>query len=141
MLLRHSERIFRSKQRTAIHLRKEDKMLWVSYGRHTQEGIKGMISNPHNREEELARFNEALGGKLVSFLFLLNGDIDFIMVSEIPESKTSEILLIPPMIIRGSGAIESITIVPAMNARDAVPQMQKAQKMSAAMAYKPPAQS
>jgi len=45
------------------------------------------------------------------------------------------------MLVRGSGAIESITSVPAVRAEDAVPIMQKAQKMAAAMAYKAPTKS
>jgi hypothetical protein len=45
------------------------------------------------------------------------------------------------MLVRGSGAIESVATVPAMTAEDAVPQMQKAQQMAAAMAYKAPTQS
>ena len=45
------------------------------------------------------------------------------------------------MLVRGSGAIESIATVPAMRAKDAVSQMQKAQEMAAAMAYKAPTQA
>jgi hypothetical protein len=70
---------------------------------------------------------------------LLSGDIDFIIVSDIPDEKLADIALVSPMLVRGSGAIESVTSVPALTAEDAVPQMQKAQKMAADMAYKAPA--
>jgi hypothetical protein len=72
---------------------------------------------------------------------LLNGDIDFIIVSDIPDAKIANVALITPMLVRGSGAIESVATVPAMTAEDAMPQMQKAQQMAAAMAYKAPTQS
>jgi uncharacterized protein with GYD domain len=116
-------------------------MLWVSYGKVTQEGIKGMIANPENRAEAVGKLLEALGGKLVSYHLLLNGDIDFIIVSDIPDDKISDIALITSMLVRGSGAIESVATVPAVTAENAVPQMQKAQQMAAAMAYKAPTQS
>jgi uncharacterized protein with GYD domain len=116
-------------------------MLWVSYGKVSQEGIKGMVANPENRAEAVGKLLEALGGKLVSYHMLLNGDIDFIIVSDIPDDKIANVALITPMLVRGSGAIESVATVPAMTAADAVPQMQQAQQMAAAMAYKAPTQS
>jgi hypothetical protein len=41
-------------------------MLWISYGRVSQEGMKGMIANPQNREEAVGKLVEGLGGKLAS---------------------------------------------------------------------------
>jgi uncharacterized protein with GYD domain len=116
-------------------------MHWVSYGKVSQEGIKGMIANPQNRAKPVGKLIEAYGGKLVSYHLLLNGDIDFIIVSDIPDDKISDVSLVNSMLVRASGAIESITTVPAMTAEDAVPQMQKAQQMASAMAYKPPTKS
>ena len=120
---------------------KREKMLWISYGKVSQEGIKGMVANPENRAEAVGKLIEALGGKLVSYHMLLKGDIDFIIVSDIPDDKIANVALITPMLVRGSGAIESVATVPAMTAADAVPQMQQAQQMAAAMAYKAPTQS
>ena len=115
-------------------------MLWVSYGKIAQEGIKGMIANPENRAEAVGKLLEALGGKLISYHMLLNGDIDFIIVADIPDDKLADNALISPMLVIGSGAIESVTTVPALTAEAAVPQMQKAQQMAAAMTYKAPTQ-
>ena len=67
-------------------------------------------------------------------------DNDFIIVSDIPDDKLADVALISPMLVRGSGAIESVTTLPALTAADAVQQMQKAQMMAAEMAYKSPAQ-
>jgi len=53
-------------------------MLWVSYGKVAQEGIKGMIAEPQNRAEAVWKFVAALGGKLLSYHLLLNGEFDFL---------------------------------------------------------------
>ena len=116
-------------------------MLWVSYGKVSQDGIKGMISNPQNREEAVGKLLEAYGGKLVSYHLLLNGNIDFFIVSDIPDDKIADVSLVNAMLVRGSGAIESIATVPAMRAKDAVSQMQKAQEMASAMVYEAPTKS
>jgi uncharacterized protein with GYD domain len=116
-------------------------MLWVSYGKFAQESIKGMIANPENRAEAVGKLLEALGSKLISYHMLLNGDIDFIIVSDIPADKLADIALVSPILVRGSGAIETMTTVPALTAEATVPQMQKAQKMAAALAYKAPTQT
>jgi uncharacterized protein with GYD domain len=116
-------------------------MLWVSYGKVSQEGIKGMVANPENRAAVVSKLVEALGGKLVSYHMLLNGDIDFFIVTDVPDDRIADVALVNSMLVRASGAIESIATVPAMRAEDAVPQMQKAQQMAAAMAYKAPTQS
>jgi uncharacterized protein with GYD domain len=116
-------------------------MLWVSYGKISQDGIKGMISNPQNREEAVGKLLEAYGGKLVSYHLLLNGGIDFFIVSDIPDDRIADVALVNAMLVRGSGAIESIATVPAMRAKDAVSQMQKAQEMASAMVYDAPTKS
>jgi len=116
-------------------------MLWVSYGRVSDEGIKGMIANPSNRAEAVGALLEAYGGKLVSYHLVLNGDIDFFIVSDILDDKIADVALVNAMLVRGSGAIASIATVPTMRAEDAIPQMQKAQQMAAAMAYKAPTES
>jgi len=53
-------------------------MLWVSYGKVAQEGIKGMIAESQNRAEAVWKFVAALGGKLLSYHLLLNGEFDFL---------------------------------------------------------------
>ncbi len=116
-------------------------MLWVSYGKVTQEGIKGMITEPQNRAEAVGKLVETLGGKLISYHMLLNGEIDFFIVTDMPDDKIAEVSMVDSMLVRGSGAIESVTSVPAVRAEDAVPIMQKAQQMAAAMAYKAPTKS
>ncbi|MBW2251622.1 MAG: GYD domain-containing protein [Deltaproteobacteria bacterium] len=113
-------------------------MLWVSYGRVSQEGIQGMVTNPSNRAEAVGKLLEAYGGKLISYHMLMNGNIDFFIVSDIPDDKIADVAIVNAMLVRGSGAIETISTVPALRAEDAITQMQKAQQMASAMAYQAP---
>ncbi|MBW2338025.1 MAG: GYD domain-containing protein [Deltaproteobacteria bacterium] len=113
-------------------------MLWVSYGRVSQEGIQGMVTNPSNRAEAVGKLLEAYGGKLISYHMLMNGNIDFFIVSDIPDDKIADVAIVNAMLVRGSGAIETISTVPAVRAEDAITQMQKAQQMASAMAYQAP---
>ena len=106
-------------------------MLWVSYGRVSQEGIQGMIKSPSNRAEAVAKLIEAYGGKLISYHMLMNGEIDFFIVSDIPDDRVADVAIVNAMLVRGSGAIETIATVPAVRAEDAMAQMQKAQQMAA----------
>lgn len=116
-------------------------MLWVSYGKFSKEGIQGLIAKPQNRAEPVGKLVEALGGTLISYHFVLCGDIDFIIFTDIPDDKMADIALVNAMLVRGSGAIETITTVNAMSAEGAVKQMKKAQQMAAAMVYEKPSKS
>ncbi|MGD9010595.1 MAG: GYD domain-containing protein, partial [Desulfobacteraceae bacterium] len=107
-------------------------------GKLTNESIQGLVSNPQNRAEAVAKLVDAYGGEMVSYHMLLNGDIDFIIFSEIPQDKSKDLALVNALIVRGAGGVESITTVPAMKAEDAVLQMQKAQNLTSAMTYRTP---
>jgi len=113
-------------------------MLYVSYGRFTNDGIQGMIANPQNRAESVSKLLAPFGGKLIGYHMILNADFDFFIVSDVPQDKLAEITFITELLVRGSGAVESMTTVPALSAEDAVPQMRKAKEMAAAMTYEAP---
>ena len=113
-------------------------MLWASYGRVSQDGVKGMLKNPTNRAEEVGKLLQAHGGKLISYHMLMNGDIDFFIISEIPDEKITDVAFVNAMLVRGYGSIENITTVPAIRAEDAMPHMQKAGEMASAMVYQAP---
>ena len=116
-------------------------MLWVTYGKFSKEGMEGLIAKPQNRAEPVCKLVEALGGKLISHYFVLNGDIDFIIFTDLPNDKLADISHVNALIVRGSGAVKTLTTVPAISAENAVPQMQKAQKMASAMVYEKPTKS
>jgi uncharacterized protein with GYD domain len=116
-------------------------MLWITYGKFSKEGIQGLIAKPQNRAEPVRKLVEALGGKLISHHLVLNGDIDFIIFTDLPNEKLAEISHVNAMLVRGSGAIETLTTVPAISAENAVSQMKKAQQMAASMVYEKPTKS
>ena len=114
-------------------------MLWASYGRISKDGVQGMLDNPTNRAEAVGKLVQAYGGKLISYHMLMNGEIDFFIISEIPDDKIADVSIVNAMLVRTYGAIESISTVPAVRAEDAIPQMTKAKEMAAAMVYASPA--
>ena len=113
-------------------------MLWASYGRISKDGMNGMLNNPHNRAEAVGKLLEAYGGKLVSYHMLMNGDVDFFIISDIPDDKIADVAIVNSMLVRTYGAIETVTTVPAIRAEDAIPHMQKAKEMATAMVYASP---
>lgn len=113
-------------------------MLWISYGKFSREGIQGLIGNPQDRAGAVQKLMDAYEGKLVSYHLLLNGEIDFFIVADIPDDRVADLGLVNALIVRGSGAVETITTVPAYRAEDAIALMRRAQKMTADQAYKAP---
>ncbi|WP_373499377.1 GYD domain-containing protein [Desulfococcus sp.] len=113
-------------------------MLWVSYGKFSREGIRGLIDNPQNRAGAIQQLMDAYRGKLISYHLLLNGEIDFFIVADIPDECVADLGLVNALLVRGSGAVETITTVPAYRAEDAIPLMQRAQKMTTEETYKSP---
>jgi uncharacterized protein with GYD domain len=113
-------------------------MLWASYGRISQDGVKAILSNPTNRAEAIGKLIEAYGGKLISYHMLMNGDVDFFIISEMPDDKITDVAFVNALLVRGYGAIENITTVPAIRAEDALPHMRKASEMASAMVYASP---
>ncbi len=113
-------------------------MLWASYGRISKDGLSGMINKPQNRAEAVGKLVESYGGKLVSYYMLMNGNIDFFIISDIPDDKIADVAIINAMLVRTYGAIETYSTVPAVRAEDAIPHMQKAKEMADAMVYASP---
>ena len=114
-------------------------MIYVTYGKMSKEGLNGLTAKPENRAEALGKMVDALGGKLIDYYFLLNGEIDFIIVSEFPDDQNvNELSLIDALLVRGSGAIESITTLPALRAADAVLLFERAKALQEAATYSKP---
>lgn len=66
-------------------------------------------------------------------------NLDIFIISEIPDDKITDVAFVNAMLVRGYGAIENITTVPAIRAEDAMPHMRKAGEMASAMVYQSPA--
>lgn len=113
-------------------------MIWVSYGRISQEGVKGILDKPTNRADAVGKLLEAYGGKLIHYYMVMNGDIDFIIITEIRDDKIADVAYVNALLVRGYGAIEKITTVPAIEAGKALPYMKKAGEMAKAMVYQSP---
>ena len=76
-------------------------MIYVTYGKMSREGLNGLTAKPENRAEALGKMVDALGGKLIDYYFLLNGEIDFIIVSEFPDDQNvNELSLVDALLVR-----------------------------------------
>lgn len=69
---------------------------------------------------------------------LMNGSIDFFIISEMPDDRIADVTIVNAMLVRTYGAIETISSLPAVRAEDAIPFMKKAKEMAAAMVYASP---
>jgi len=60
--------------------------IFVTQGRYTSEGIKGLVTKPEDRTEEVGKLIAAGGGKLHSFFYTL-GEYDFMVIAEGPNER------------------------------------------------------
>jgi hypothetical protein len=74
-------------------------MLWATYGKISQEGIKGIIAEPQNWAEPVGKLVEALVGKLISYHLMLNAEIDFFIITDMPDDKIAEVSMIDAMLV------------------------------------------
>ncbi len=49
--------------------------IYISRGRYTSDAVEGMLANPENREEAIAKLFQSVGGKLISW-YLTFGEHD-----------------------------------------------------------------
>ena len=54
--------------------------IFITQGCYTPEAIKGMVTNPENREKALAELMEKAGAKLLALYFTF-GEYDFLAFS------------------------------------------------------------
>ena len=61
---------------------------YLVQAKYTSEGTKGLIRNPHDRGEIVAKLAEAAGGKLHAFYYAF-GDYDAVMIVEAPDNVSA----------------------------------------------------
>ena len=98
---------------------------------YTADGIKGLVSQPSDREAAIRPLVESAGGKLVSFL-VTTGDTD---ISMVVETEDSQGLMAALMVAGASGTVSNLKTVQAFTSAE----FQAAQTRAAAIAasYKP----
>lgn len=60
-------------------------MIFITQGRYTNEGLKGLVDKPEDRMAEVKGLIERAGGKLIDY-YITFGEYDWIVISEGPDA-------------------------------------------------------
>jgi uncharacterized protein with GYD domain len=55
--------------------------VYITQGRYTHQGLKGLVNKPEDRDAEVRKLVESAGGKLLSY-YITFGEFDFLLVTE-----------------------------------------------------------
>ncbi|WP_026605674.1 GYD domain-containing protein [Methylocapsa acidiphila] len=90
--------------------------IYITQGRYTTDALKGMTSNPENREKAVADLMTRAGGKLVALYFTF-GEYDFLSIVEAPNEAVMASALIAGA---ASGGVTHLKTSIAMATNDAM---------------------
>ena len=102
--------------------------IFISQGRYTAEGIKGMLAKPEDRTAALAKLFEAAGGKLIGY-YVTFGDYDFLSIAEAPSEQAVMAGLIAAA---AGGGVTNLKTTVAMSSAEAKKAFESAGKLAAA---------
>ena len=80
--------------------------IFITRGRYPRDVIKGMIANPEDRAEVVAKLAQAAGGKLLAYYVTL-GEHDFEVITEMPSHKEASTVVLAAA--AGGGAVDMRT--------------------------------
>ncbi len=58
--------------------------IFITQGRYTQHAMKGMVSKPEDRSEEVRQLFDRAGCRLLSY-YMTFGEYDFLIISDAPD--------------------------------------------------------
>jgi uncharacterized protein with GYD domain len=106
--------------------------IFITQGRYSRDAIKGMLANPEDRSETVAKLFEAAGGKMLAYYVTL-GETDFLVISEMPShQEVSQVAVIAA----AGGGVSDIRTTVAMTTAEAKAMFQAAGGIAAG--YRPP---
>ncbi len=89
--------------------------IYISRGRFTSDAIKGMLANPENREEAVAKLFQRVGGRLIGW-YLTFGHHDWLVIGEFPDEKAAASAVLAAA---AGGSLSEVETIVAMTAKDA----------------------
>jgi uncharacterized protein with GYD domain len=98
--------------------------IYISRGRFTSHAINGMVTNPENREQVVAKLFESVGGKLIGW-YLTFGAHDWLVIGEFPDEKAAASAILAAA---AGGSLSDVETNVAMSAKDAEATFRKAQQ-------------
>lgn len=100
--------------------------IFITQGCYTPEAVKGMVTNPENREKALAELMEKAGAKLLALYFTF-GEYDFLSISEAPNEEVMASALITGA---ASGSVSHLRTSLAMTTEHAMKAFKAAGKLT-----------
>ena len=88
---------------------------FISQGRYTRDALKGMIANPEDRAEAVAKLAQQAGGRLVAY-YVTSGEYDFLSIIEAPSEKEAAAAIL--VAVAGGGVTDMKTFT-AMTSAEA----------------------
>jgi uncharacterized protein with GYD domain len=89
--------------------------IYISRGRFTSDAVKGMLANPENREDAVAKLFKSVGGRLIGW-YLTFGHHDWMAIGEFPNEKAAASAILAAA---AGGSLSDIETTVAMTAKDA----------------------
>jgi uncharacterized protein with GYD domain len=109
----------------SVQVKMEDEMpIFISRGRFTSHAIAGMVANPENREQVVAKLFESVGGKLIGW-YLTFGASDWLVIGEFPNEKAAATAILAAA---AGGSLSHVETTIAMTAKEAEATFQQATK-------------
>jgi len=98
--------------------------IYISRGRFTADAVSGMLSDPENREEAVAKLFKSVGGRLIGW-YLTFGRHDWMAIGEFPDEKAAASAVLAAA---AGGSLSDLETTIAMTAQDAAATFKSAGK-------------
>jgi uncharacterized protein with GYD domain len=89
--------------------------IFITQGRYSRDAVKGLIANPEDRAEAVAKLFAAAGGKLLAAYITL-GEYDWMTIGEFPDHEAASAGVLA---IAASGAVTDVKTTVAMTTAEA----------------------
>lgn len=106
--------------------------IYITKGKFSAEGARGLVSNPTDRAAVVSKLIEAAGGKLLNYFFTM-GDSDFLIISEGDDANGGMAAL---LVSAASGSFSDLSTCQAWTSAEFTKVAERAGNL--AISYTPP---
>lgn len=108
--------------------------IYITQGRHTEEGLRGLCAKPEDRTGVLSALCGTLGGKLIGYYYTFGFEWDFVLITEFPDEVAAGAAALATRLAGGTGEMRSAV---ATTPEKALQSIEKARQI----AYRAPGRS
>jgi uncharacterized protein with GYD domain len=102
--------------------------IFISQGRYSLDAMRGMVSAPEDRTEEVSKLIAAAGGRLLSY-YVTFGEYDWLLIIEAPDPEAASAIVIAAA---SSGGVSEVKTTLAMTTADAKRAFRRAGELATA---------